>query len=156
MTKPSTAVRLALTELNENETLVIEDVVDRAVVHLGKDEKFYREDFLRAALRRKVKDALRSWHLRETQDEPGEVDLLGQFHNRRVPVKQKDGLFGYRVFDALTWADLKALYDSAKSRNEVTATELETLEDVIRAVSPVMALDDDVTVEEAVKRLAGH
>ena len=128
----------------------MDDLVDLAEDLLGDEAELYRRVFPRAALKRKLKDAIRRW--RDDQEEP-QLDLLGDFKGRRLPVPMEDGGYAYRPIGRMVFRDLLAL---RAGRHDVAVrgrADLWQLDKIIEGVEPIMAGDPEMILDEALAQL---
>lgn len=154
MPTPSNAVRFALTKLDDRKEFTLDEATDVAIEHLGEDEEHHRKAFLRLAMKRKVKDALRhSGVQQDERAENAEGDLLGRLGGKRVAVKRSDGEFVYRTFRDLHFSELKRHFDAMKKRHDAAGSDIPAMEELLRQISPLMAVNESLTVQEAVKML---
>jgi len=118
---------------------------------LGDDIDKYKEAFTASAMKKKVRIMLRT--RREKTDDSQQISMgfLGDLKDRRMAVKQSNGKYLYKVFPEMKWADLIAVYNGRKEGVERDQREIQSIEAAMRILAPVMALNPDIVVRQAVK-----
>lgn len=151
MSRISTAVKEAITELNEKDDISLDEIVELAEEKLGDGAELHMRELLHAALKRKAGEMVRSFQNNSADDR--QLELLGALSKKRCALRQRNGEFIYRKFLNMSWSDLVSVHEKKKNHVHHAQEEIGSFKSKMDQLAPVMENSPNVTVEEAIRIL---
>ena len=140
-----------MTDLADRAEYTLDEVVELAIEYLGDDADRYKQFAFIKWMTGKARDAVR---YAPTVDERQQTfDNMPVPINRRIAVKQEDGSFLYVALGTMFWPTMVTIQDQRRDLELRRTSGSDDWDKLMRHVAPVMAVDESVTLLDALRQL---